>query len=355
MNLVFIPEWLELVSLACCTGVLVCSLWVVDRNPSDAPSGQERLPTALWQVLGIGAAVLFTSSALGLLVRSAEMSGRPITGVLPVLPTVLLHTHLGHAWILRMVAVVALSVTMMAAAGSRSRLLQGVMLGCAVIVSATSSASGHASNAGDFSVAEIVDWLHLAAALVWGGGLLVLSFVILPRLVTRGDRAARVLAGVATRFSKIALVGLGLIVLTAPYQEWAHGGSVAGLGRSTYGRTIIVKIVLFSLLVFLGAFNRYVNVPRLREWAGSPITRYGMAGRLVASVLPFLARDVREQQAAVWFRRTVRLEAFLVIAVLLCSALLRHEVPAGHAAQAVEVVDGAGVGRAAGPHRPSCR
>ncbi len=327
-----IPAWLELVSLACCIGVLACTLWVVGPIRGDALSGDERLLAGMWQLLGISAAVLFASSILGLLVRSAEMSGYPITGVLPVLPTVLLRTHLGHAWILRMAAIIALSVTLMAAGDPRhSRLFQGVMLGCAVVVSATDSASGHASDAGDFSVAEIMDWLHLLAALVWGGGLLLLSSVILPHLVRQGDRAAWSMAGIATRFSRIAGVGVGLIVLTASYQEWALGGSVDGLVRTPYGRTIIAKIALFSLLLLLGAFNRYISVPRLQGWACSANTSQG-AGRLVAPARLPLTLDARWPPAAARFTRAVKLEAFLLVALLLCAALLRHEVPARDAA-----------------------
>jgi putative copper resistance protein D len=286
----------------------------------------------MWQLLGISSAVLFASSILQLLVRSAEMSGYPITGVLPVLPTVLLRTHFGHAWILRMAAIVALSVTIMAVGDSRhSRLLQGLMLGCAVVVSAMESPSGHASDAGDFSVAEIMDWLHLVAALVWGGGLLVLSLAILPRLVEQGDRAARSMAGIATRFSRIAGVAVGLIVLTASYQEWAYVGSVEGLASSPYGRTIIAKIVLFSLILILGAFNRYIRVPRLQEWAGSATARHGALYRLTAPALVPLARDARGPLAAARFMRIVKLEAFLLVMVLLCTALLRQEIPARHA------------------------
>jgi len=234
-----IPDWFELVSLACCIGVLVCSPWVVGSARGDAISAQEDLLAGMRHVLRISAAALFVSCILGLLVRSAEMSGYPITGVLPALPTVLLRTHYGHAWLLRMAAIVALSATIAAArAPHPSGLSRWFMLGCAVVVSAMDSASGHASDAGDFSAAEILDWLHLIAALVWGGGLLVLSTVILPRFMKQGDRAAWSMAGIATRFSGIAGVGVGLVALTASYQWWAYGGSVDDLVRSPFGRTI---------------------------------------------------------------------------------------------------------------------
>jgi putative copper resistance protein D len=325
------PEWLELVSLATCVGVLVCSLWVLGPIRGDALPGQESLRAATWRLLRVAAPALLASSVLGLLVRVTEMSGYPITGVLAALPTVLLHTHFGRTWILRMAAIVALSVTILARRFRRVRLLEGVMLGFALVVSAMDSASGHAADAGDFSAAELVDLLHLWAALVWGGGLLVLSWVVLPRLVEQGDLAARSIAGVATRFSRVAGIGAGVIALTAPYQAWAHGGSVEGLASSPYGQAVLAKSVLFAVLLTLGAFNRYVSVPRLQAWAGVATTSRGTAARLIAPALSLLARDARGPLSAARFARTVRLESILLVAVLLCAALLRHEVPARHA------------------------
>jgi putative copper export protein len=260
------------------------------------------------------------------------MSGQPISGVLPALPTVVLRTHLGKVWIIRMSALALLAMAV--AAGRRrprSRRLPYLMLGCAIVISATESASGHASDAGDFSVPEIMDWLHLLGPMVWGGGLLVLSLVILPRLVKEGDRAATSVAHVATRFSAVAGVAVALIALTAVYQTWIYAGSAEALVRSPYGWTVIAKIVLFGFLLCLGAFNRYVSIPRLQEWAGSARTRRSVLGRLIAPVLRPLARDARGPLVAKQFARSVKLEAFLLLAVLLCAALLRREVPARHA------------------------
>ncbi len=323
-------QWIEFVSLASSTGVLVCLLWVLP--PSQGPSGRRSLLEGMRKLLGIGIAVMIATSILGLLVRAAEMSGRSILDVAPVLPTVVLRTHGGTVWIIRMVALVLLAVTMMAARRYRhSRLLQSLMLGFAIVMCATESASGHASNAGDFSVAEVMDWLHLLGPMVWGGGLLVLSVAVLPRFVQEGDRAAGAIAGVATRFSRIAGVAVAFIAVTALYQAWNYAGSVEALAGTPYGLTIIVKIVLFALLLCLGAFNRYVSVPRLQQWAGSANTRRWMLGRLVAPVLLPLDQEARGPLVARRFTWSVKLETYFVLAVLLCSALLRHEVPARHA------------------------
>ena len=307
-----IPEWLELISLAGCFGVLVLSLWVVPQATGDGASGRASLLAPMWRLLAICAATLLASSILGLLVRSAEMSGSPVTGVLPVVPTVLLRTHYGHTWILRWVAIAVLALVEMLVRGSRpSRPSSYAMLGCALVVSAMDSASGHPSDAGDLGVGELMDWLHLVPALVWGGGLLVLASAILPPLVKHGDRAAHSMAGIASRFSRIAGGAVGFIALTAPYQTRAYGGGFEELVQSPYGRILVAKIVLFLLLLALGALNRYISVPRLHEWA-------------VSATQPV---------AAAQFTRTVKFEALLVAAVLLCAAVLRHEVPSRHPAQ----------------------
>lgn len=306
-----IPEWLELVSLAFCMGAIVCLLWVVAPQPGDGTSDRERVVPALRDVLGFATVALLATSALGLLVRSAEMSGSPLAEGFAALPTVVLRTHIGHAWVLRIAAILSLSLMILAARRfHRSRSFQYAMLGCTLIVCALGSASGHASDAGDFNIPEMIDWLHLVGAMVWGGGLLVLSTAILPGLVKQGSGAVRAIADIAARFSTIAGFAMAFVAVTAVYQERAYAGSVQSLAGSDYGRIVIAKIVLFLLLLLLGAFNRYIHVPRLRD----------------------RARATEEPGAllAARFRFAVALEALLIVAVLLCAALLRHEMPSRH-------------------------
>lgn len=326
-----IPEWLGLVALACCIGVPVHSLWVVGHPRTSAPGDEEALLTGASRLLGIAAAILFASTILTLGVRAAEMSDRPIAEVVPVLPTVLLRTHFGRAWMLRIAAILALSVTSISGRRSlRSRLLGGLMLGCALLVSATNSASGHASDAGDFSVLEIMDWLHLLPALVWAGELVVLGLLVLPRLVKQGDRGSGSMARIATRFSGVAGIGVVLLLLTAPYQAWAYVGSIGPLARSSYGRIVVIKIGLFSLLLLLGACNRFISVPRIQEWAGATTSRRGALGRVVSAMLSPVARAAGGPAAGRWFTLTVNVEASLLVVVLLCTAILRQGIPPRH-------------------------
>jgi putative copper export protein len=175
-----------------------------------------------------------------------------------------------------------------------------------------------------------MDCLHLLAASVWGGGLFVLSMAILPKIVKPGDHSARLIADVAGRFSKIAGLAVGIIVLTALYNEWVYVGSFEALLKTPYGRTVIVKIFLFFLLLNLGGFNRYISVPLLQEWAGISPDNRGIIHRIAAQFRTRFLGSPKGDRIALRFMHSVRVEAFLMIAVMLCAASLRHEIPARH-------------------------
>ncbi len=204
------------------------------------------------------------------------------------------------------------------------------MLCIAVIIAMTESASGHASDKGDFSIPEIMDFLHLLAACAWGGGLLALSLVILPNLARAGDQQAALIADIARRFSRIAGIAVGIIAITALYNAWAFVGSFEAIWTSPYGWTVFAKVILFSLLISLGAFNRYVSVPLLLEWGGVSRTGRGMITRVASHVFSRYFRNPDGPTIAFRFKRSVRVEAMLMLGALLCAAMLRHEIPARH-------------------------
>jgi len=327
-----IPEWLQLISLTFCIGALVSRLLVFTPVAGEEFPSQGNVLTFMWRSFAGCLAVVVAGSIWELLTRASEMSGQPISSVLPALPTVIFHTHAGGAWLIRMAALVFLSIAL--PIGRRYRDSRGFLLfalGLMALVSMTESASGHASDKGDFSIAEIIDWLHLLAASVWGGGLLVLSIILLPALVRTGDQGATLIAGVASRFSRIAGIAVGVIAITSIYNAWIDVGSIGAFWKSPYGRIVIAKILLFLLLINLGAFNRYINVPLLQQWGSVSPGRQGIISHIVDRFVPRVLREQKGHSIALRFKRSVRIEALLIIGVLLCAAFLRHEIPARHA------------------------
>jgi putative copper resistance protein D len=320
------PLWVELISIAFCTGILVFFLFIL----SDAENADPRLQNRLWLLFFVSVAAAMVGSIIDLLLRVGEMSGETVISSFPMVPSVLFKTHAGHVWLIRVVCLVLMLVTGTIRRIRDTRLVLLVLFCLSTIIAFTESASGHAADKGDFSVAEIMDWLHLLSALVWGGGLIALTVVILPHMTKQDDHAAQSIAGAATRFSRIAGIAVGIIAFTALYQAWVNAGSIEALLKSPYGRTVIAKTFLFFLLLGLGAFNRYISVPRLQEWAGITATDRGIISRFVVPVLLPLAQDLKGLPLAVRFMRNVKVEALLTVGILLCAALLRHEIPARH-------------------------
>ncbi|HUI68520.1 MAG TPA: CopD family protein [Nitrospirota bacterium] len=320
------PLWLELISIALCTGILVFFLYVLSEAENPDPRPQNRL----WLFFFVSVAAAMAGSVINLFLRVGEMSGETVISSFPMVPTVLFKTHSGHVWLIRIVCLVLMLVAGKIRKIRDTRLVLIILFCLGTIIAFTESASGHAADKGDFSVAEIMDWLHLLGALVWGGGLIALTVVILPHMVKQDDHAAQSIAGVAARFSRIAGIAVWIIACTAIYQAWINAGSIEAVLKSPYGRTVIAKTVLFFLLLGLGAFNRYISVPRLQEWAGIPATSPGIISRLVAPILLSLTRDLKGRPLAIRFVRSVRIEALLVVVILFCAALLQHEIPARH-------------------------
>lgn len=310
-----LPEWLEFIFLAYCVGTVLCKFWVV--------AGSQELNTRMWRLLVFSAVVMAAGSAGNLMVRSAEMSGQPLTAVLSVLPTVIGRTHLGHVWLVGMAANIALLICL--CAGRRYRDRKGFLsslLAILGVIAMTKSASGHAADMGDFSMAELVDWLHLAAVCCWGGSLFVLSRAVFPT-VAEPDEDPAFIAGVGGRFSRIAGYSVAMIAVTAFFNGRSFVGSFDALVRSPYGWTVTAKAALFLVLISLGAYNRYVALPFLRkEASGDP------APLFIERFIPFPKFYPIAQE----FVFRVKVEAVLVVTVLLCGSLLRHEVPARHAA-----------------------
>src|SRR5512143_4079201 len=283
MNLLIhsMPLWLELIALVFCVGGIAMLLWVFPARDNDDPLSRDR-NHLLWIFIRVAVLAAMTGSAADILVRTAEMSGDPILSAIPSLPTVVLKSHIGRVWLIRMGTFIIMLLMLITRWEHRnSRIFLPVLFCLVVLAASTESASGHPADKGDFSVAEIMDWFHLLAASVWGGGLFALSLVMSPAAFEAGGPATRSVTEVASRFSRVAGFAVCIIVGTVVYNAWAYVGSIEAAVKSFYGWTIMVKIILFLLLLFLGAINRYVNVPGMVESSGLSARKPGIVSRSI--------------------------------------------------------------------------
>jgi copper transport protein len=114
--------------------------------------------------------------------------------------------------------------------------------------------AGHALDRGRPALEPVVDFLHVAAASFWLGGLVALGLA----LTGSGDRASML-----RRFSNVALVSVGVLAATGVIRAFAELRSLEQLWSTGYGQLLIVKSALLAALVAVGWVNRYRLLPRL--------------------------------------------------------------------------------------------
>ena len=126
--------------------------------------------------------------------------------------------------------------------------------------------SGHAVASRWFVPSVTLDMLHVAAAGMWIGGVLMLLVVGVPamRALPNGNQDAAVRAMVSS-FHPLALFCAPMVVLAGAGMSWIRLGSFAAL-RTPYGTALLWKIGLFSVVMGMGGYNAF----RARKRLGSP-------------------------------------------------------------------------------------
>lgn len=322
---------IDLLALVTCLGTLSCRLWVLPPSATGADTVVLfSLRTALWRLLG-GCLIALTVSSVGeLLGRTLTMSGLPLAMLGHTLPIVLLRTHYGRVWFVRLGALVMLWIGW--GLGRRYRHTQTIpasMLVAGGLIALTRSLSGHAADWGDVTLAVMMDGLHLLAGGLWGGGLLALTCMVLPPVSRCADQRRLLLADLARRFATLASIALAIVLLTGLANAWVQVGTMRALWATSYGRTLLAKLLLVGLVILLGTVNHYLYVPLLQQQAGRPMT----GGWLLHTpglwqLLPTGWKTLAGSQVARHWWRTVVVESLLLVGVLLCTVLLLQAPPA---------------------------
>ena len=140
-------------------------------------------------------------------------------------------------------------IAAVAASFTRPRLLPLTAVPAAVLL-VVPALRGHALDPGHSqALAATADVVHVAAAAVWVGGVAQLALV-LPGLSRNARRAA------VRRFSGWAVAAVALIGLTGIVRAWGELDSLEQVGRTGYGRAILVKTALVAGLLVFGWLNR---------------------------------------------------------------------------------------------------
>lgn len=318
----------DLLALMTCIGILSCLLWVLSGRHSTDLAGHG-LVFPLWRLLGICLAVLTVTGVGDLIHRSLAMSGEPATELLSILPAVWSQTHFGRVWLFRLMALGVLWLGWAVGSRLHSRWMAAIMLVAAAAIALTRSLSGHAVDWGSWALPQWVDWLHLLAASAWGGSLLALALAGFQAFAIRAARGTAL--AMIERLSSLAGAALAVVVATGIYNAWLELGSLAAFWETAYGKALSGKLGLAFCIVLLGAANRYVGIPRLRQWAGARGAGRGLSGRL-ARILALLTdwMSLGPSEPLAQFTRKLGVETILMAGLVACVALLVNLTPSRH-------------------------
>jgi copper transport protein len=321
-------RWLGFASLLVLLGAVVFRAAVWDRGRTDLRSSQvEDAFARRWRrIIVIAWATLVVTTAASIALQAAVASNLPLVQALsPAVLGDVLGTRFGQ------VAVARLSLLLLAAAvvlAARPRLAPGraaMSVGAAalpppryrlatalaslvvVALAVTPGLAGHAGTVQPVAVNLAADAVHVLAGAVWAGGLVLLIAAVFPATARLPSvERVRVVAPVVARFSNLAMIAVGVLVLTGVYRGWVEVRAFSALIDDTYGLTLLSKLAAFVPLLVLGAVNNRWLKPRLQRVVdGSPDAR-----------------------ALSLLRRTVTAEVVLMVAVLGVTAVLVTLPPA---------------------------
>jgi copper transport protein len=198
-----------------------------------------------------------------------------------------------------------------------SRPAAGALAGASVIATAAGLAVwGHPRAAEPAWLAIAGDALHVAAAALWFGGLVVLAWILLARLGSVEAAATTV-----RRFSVLAGGIVVALLVGGSALAYAEIGSVDEVFSTTYGRLTASKIGVVAVVLLLAAWNRFRMVPAITADLESSVA----PRRADAEAAP--VADPVAVRAWTHLRRTVSLEALGLVVVLGITTVLVEVTP----------------------------
>lgn len=325
-------RWLNFIGLSILIGTLAFRLLLV-RSVVLPRQEFETVAQPLRRI-ELSSIVLVALASVGeLILRTQMMGGGRLAEIHVTLPVVLLQTHFGVVWLIRLgfVGLLGLIWGLVRTTVPQSQRAIILSLSAAMVIALTTSLSGHAADWGDLTMPVLIDWIHLVAVSIWIGGLFTFGFMSQRFAAPPGtEEEARGLAAIGRPFSRMAAYCVFTLLVAGLFSAWLQVGSLQSLVTTSYGVTLLAKLFLVGLVLALAAVNRYYFLPLLRDPAGArnrllvkTIDRFGGA---------WLVGAGRDQVARVRhrLRQFMRLEWILIIAALALAALLTHLPPARH-------------------------
>jgi len=278
-----IVRWLWFVGLALTIGALGIRLIVL--RGLEVPRALER---RIAVAAGLGAAASLQAGIAAFSLRAEDALQLPFGAFLYGDLSPMAATRFGRAFV-----VMTLGFALVLALVYLSWLLDRVAFlvpafVLAIVLVGGLSISGHdALDAGSSWATELADWVHIASASLWIGGLSTLAALVwfgAPELRRAAFR----------RFSQMATVLIALVLGAGTYLGIVRLPHVHDLWSTSYGRVLLVKVGLVCFALLWGAFHKFVVGPALDRADEGFLSRIGrsLAGESLVGMAVLLAAAV---------------------------------------------------------------
>jgi putative copper export protein len=169
--------------------------------------------------------------------------------------------------------------------------------------------------------ATVLLWLFLVAQCVWIGGAAYLGFVALPLLPSmEPDQHSKALVTLLQRFTPLILGSIAVLLVSGLFLAETSLSSVQQLITDPFGRALLVKILLITLMLLLSGYALFILRPQLRRQVILlPVVDAEMPARRTR-----LSALERSEGRLI---QTMRSLSYLGAGLLLCAALMSFFAP----------------------------
>lgn len=283
-------RWLTFLGLLGVIGVVAFRLLVLSlMSRSSDPPERAVVGVAASRAVKVGLAALAllgVALVLRLYAQSYALHGGEQALASGLIGTMLSRTTWGWGWLLQAGATLVVLVgLLLARRGSRAGWALATI--GAVALAFTPGLAGHAAASPELAtLAILADALHVLGAGGWLGSLLLVVIVGIPVALRRTDgEPGKAVAALINAFSPTALLFAGTVVATGVFAAWLQLGTVSALWESTYGRTLLLKLALLSVVFGTGAYNWLRVKPALGSEVAAGRLRHSAALELAVGVV----------------------------------------------------------------------
>src|SRR5262245_13574320 len=268
-------------------------VWIMARLPETAAVRSVR--RSLVRAAVVLAVAVLASGAAWIALQAADMTGHTQVWGDGAVGLLLFKTHAGVVWWARFAIALALLVSLCVMASlphiaGKAMVVVGLGLAIANFVSCA-WLSHAASDAGPYASLHLAAHaLPMFAVSLGPGGLLPLAMLVV-RAMRSPEIGAATAACASVSFGNIALVAVGIIVVTGIATTALVARDLSDLTTGAYARLLAVKLVLFCFMLALAAMNRLQLVPGLATSNPGPAaTRlwWSILGELVLAMMILL-------------------------------------------------------------------